>query len=83
MRLDFWNRRDCECAQYEPTPELPKDAERVCRMSPARLLANSLTDPETRGEWTRERNHAVYSFSYKSRNEARDLTLHQTCGFSP
>ena len=60
MRLGFWSRSERECD---------------CRMSPARLLANSLTDPETRGEWTREREHSVYTRRTIYRNEARDITV--------
>ena len=79
MRLDFWNKRDCECqcAPLEPIVPPAKEEMRVCRMSPARLLANSLTDPETRGEWKREREkpHGGLGQVTAYRNAKRDLVI--------
>jgi hypothetical protein len=76
MRLAFWSRRDCECAcAKEPQPA--KSEPNICRMSPARLLANSLTDPETRGEWRKEGSdlRAALSHYTRYRNDARNITI--------
>jgi hypothetical protein len=73
VRLDFWNRRECPCemAQTKSTEDS------VSRTSPARLLARSLTDPETRGEWERSYKNSSVGMggatSYK--NAKRDLTI--------
>ena len=75
MRLDFWNKRDCECAQFKVTVTV--DEPKVCRMSPARLLANSLTDPETRGEWIVEPRNTSSGIGVSTRyhNASRDITI--------
>jgi hypothetical protein len=51
MRIIFCRGTNCEreCAPPPPPPE-PE----IPNSSPARLLAASLTDPETRDEWGRE-----------------------------
>lgn len=68
--------------QSEKPPEAK--CECVCPNSPARLLAKSLTDPETRGEWTSEftalpGGHFGLSGTMRYTNKARDL--HVSVGF--
>jgi hypothetical protein len=54
-----------------------KSAEVVPPLSPARLLAASLTDPETRGEWRRVSDNAVTigGHTARYRNDTRDLDV--------
>lgn len=47
----------------------------VCPTSPARLLAKSLTDPETRGEWEREFILSPYAYAARYTNKSRDLVV--------
>ena len=74
MRLDFWNRTKRD---FKVTITVEDAAPDVSRTSPARLLANSLTDPETRGEWESKESpfRSIYSHSTVYRNKARDLTI--------
>jgi hypothetical protein len=75
MRIIFCRgakcKQDCaEPAQKDSEPEIPST-------SPARLLAASLTDPDTRGEWERKYNPGVaLGYGYvEYRNAARDLSV--------
>ncbi len=47
----------------------------ICINSPARLLAKSLTDPETRGEWTSEWQLSGYSAACIYNNASRGLIV--------
>jgi hypothetical protein len=73
VRLAFWNRRDCPCetAQTKPTDDT------VSRTSPARLLARSLTEPESRGEWERSFKATPVGMGSVTfyKNAKRDLTI--------
>lgn len=44
-------------------------------VSPANLLASSLIDPDTRGEWERSSDFTGYSYSTIYTNESRDLKV--------
>lgn len=80
MRLDFWNRRDeCACAAAPAAPPPPCE-NGVSAMSPARLLADSLTNPETRGEWVRTSARAMYGCAWDYENKPRKLSVSR--GFS-
>jgi hypothetical protein len=60
----------------EPPEESPPKASipRVSPTSPARLLAKSLTDPETRDEWERQRSEiSLYCYGDRYVNVKRDL----------
>ena len=60
--------RDCPTDDKSPENKVPAT-------SPARLLARSLTDPETRGEWKSDCRIAAYSVGFTYRNEVRNLTV--------
>lgn len=47
----------------------------VSPTSPARLLASSLTDPATRGEWRREANARPHGHSQTYRNDGRNIEV--------
>lgn len=61
-------------AESPPKASIPRE-ERVPATSPARLLAKSLTDAATRGEWVREYRGGGYSFATEYRNEQRDIRV--------
>lgn len=60
MRLWAQKGRRCDC---------------VCPQSPARLLAKSLTDPETRDEWVKSYRFGHMSVSAEYTNASRDLVI--------
>ena len=69
--------------QSQAKPPVPSAV--VPLTSPARALERSLTDPETRGEWTYQWMGDGLSQGYaRYRNEARDITLsrHYGLGYS-
>lgn len=85
--MSFFKRFECRCAtapavslasplpSTKPGTMTARDA--VSPTSPARVLARSLTDPETRGEWARDYSQVIglgggYT-TYK--NAARDIRL--------
>jgi hypothetical protein len=53
----------------------PKLEQEVSPMSPARLLAKSLTDAETRGEWQRTPKVTGLALSLIYKNAKRDLEI--------
>lgn len=75
----FFRSREC---RYPCTPD-PQPAVIVPFTSPARALEQSLTSPETRGEWvtTYTPNPMGNGASTKYRNEARDITVTRYFGY--
>lgn len=61
-------------------PKTKPECECVCPNSPARLLAKSLTDPETRGEWASKAKIAPYCVGFTYTNTKRDLTVSRHSG---
>lgn len=58
--------KHCECEPEEVSPS-----------SPARALAQSLTDPETRDEWTRkyEMTDSIWGFRTCYENKSRNIVI--------
>jgi hypothetical protein len=71
--------RDEAASASSPEASIPH-AEEVSAMSPARLLARSLTDCASRDEWVREKSNfaSLHYFSVTYRNPTRDLWVTQS-----
>ena len=74
--LNFLKRYECKCAEAPPTLAV-SDSPEALSTSPARLLARSLTDPETRGEWKREyvRNRVSIGGQTTYTNSSREIEI--------
>ena len=70
------------CALRAEPAEQSQAEPLVPSASPARALELSLTDPETRGEWTRKFICAPLGHGYERyRNEARNISLTEHYGY--
>lgn len=79
LRATLWSPCKCENAPAL-CPAAVSRAPVVPATSPARLLAKSLTDPETRGEWEAEKSDfkSTYTHSTTYNNKTRDIYVRRS-----